>query len=93
MNKQLSPLEALRQIRVCHNLECGVDKSMNERLDIIETALKDYETLQKNYENEKKLNNELTRYHYQTKKFLEMLDNVINEYCFKEEQFTIEEFD
>jgi len=43
MTKQLSPLEALRQIRVCHNLECGEDKSMNERLEIIETALKDYE--------------------------------------------------
>ena len=25
--------------------------------------------------------------------FLEMLDNVINEYCFKDEQFTIEEFE
>lgn len=36
----MQPLEALKHIRNCHDLEFGEDKTMNELLSIIETALK-----------------------------------------------------
>ena len=56
MNKQLTSLEALNDLR---EVKGWNDNEFNKRLDIIEKALKDYERLKKLYKLEEETNKHL----------------------------------
>ena len=45
MNKELTPLEALKELKYVHDTECGEDKSVNERFALIEKELKALEII------------------------------------------------